>query len=71
MSKPRWGEQLFVCSLAMHTHTSSLVKSLFRSFAHVFTGLFVFLLLSLRILYTFWIQIVCHVHDLQISSPGL
>ena len=48
---------------------SSLLKCLFTSFAHFFTGLFGFGVLSVIIVYRFWIlslYLICH---LQISSP--
>jgi len=37
-------------------HIASLVKCLFKSLAHVLTGLSVFILLTWKDLYTFWMQ---------------
>ena len=56
-------EHLFMSLLA--TCISSLKICLFKSFAHLKTGLFA-LLLNLRVLYIFWGQE--HIYDLQLSS---
>ena len=60
-------EHLFMCLLAVGTFFF-LEKCLFKYFAHLKTGLFA-LLLSLRVLYTFWIQVPYYVYNLQIYTP--
>lgn len=50
---------------------SSLVRYLATSFAHIFTGLFVFLLLDMESFYILWIQILYQIYSLQRFSPSL
>lgn len=45
---------------------TSLVKGLYRSFAHFLFGLFLCLLLNLEVLYIFCVQSPCRIYDLQI-----
>lgn len=56
-------EHLFVCFFSICKR--SLVKYIFKSFAHFTTGLFIFPFSDLRIFYIFWIQDLYQIHDLQ------
>ena len=60
-------EHLFMCLLAICM--SSLMKCLFRSYAHYWTGLFVFLILSSMSCLYIWRLILCPLLHLQIFSP--
>ena len=55
-------------------HIASLMKCLFKLLANVLTGLSVFILLTWKVLCTFWIQIICQTQDLllekKLSSPS-
>ena len=52
-SKPRGAEHPIVPT---DMHIASLVKCLFKSLAHVLTGLSVFILLTWKVVYMFWMQ---------------
>ena len=55
-------------------HIASFVKCLFKFLAHVLTGLSVFIPLTWKVLYTFWMQIICQTQELLLekksSSPS-
>ena len=62
-------EHLFICVWPLCM--SSLEKCLFKSFAHFWIGLFVFLECSRVILYIFWISGPCLRYHYQICFPIL
>ena len=59
-------EHLLMCLLTICIY--SLKKCLFKSFAHLKTGLFIFYCWVVRILYIFWFLGPSQIHDLQILS---
>ena len=61
-------EHFFMCLLFFHIY--SLEKCLFKPFAHFWIRLFAILLLSLGILYIFWILIPYQIYNCKYFLPS-
>ena len=57
--------------MPIDTHIASSAMCLFKSLAHVLTELSIFILLTWKVLSTFWIQTICHTWDLLLDKKKL